>query len=384
MKLKLLSICFLIFAAILVPSCWDRQELNEIGLVVGVGIDSAEKQNILLTTEVVLPSNIKTAGHIGGGGSQGKPYTIFSANAETTFDAVRKILDLTSRKLFYGYNNVIIINEEASKKYNMYELLDFFVRDPEFRERNWVLITPDSAFSILNTDHPLEMLPAKAIADEIKANTYKSKTISYDLLHVYQILQTKGQDIALPLIKKDKNNHPYISGSAVFKNGKLIGYFTETESRGALWVLGKVKSGVIVIPHNDNPETKISKISIEIIKASSKITPFIKNGKIGVNVIVNQTANIAAMFSKPGLQNPNTIKNIEKLEEKAIKQEIEASLRASKRYHSDVFGFGNQIHYKFPKVWKSIENKWRDDFFPELPVNIEVNCRINQVGLLLR
>ncbi|MDI3480570.1 MAG: spore germination protein [Tepidanaerobacteraceae bacterium] len=382
MNPKQILICFIIFATLFVSGCWDRRELNEIGLVVGVGIDSAEKNNILLSTEVVLPSNIKTTGHTGGGGSKGKPYTTFSATAETTFYAVRKILDFTSRKLFYGYNSIIIISEEASKKYNMDELLDFFVRDPEFRERNWVLITPHSAFDILNTDHPLEMLPSKAIADEIKANTYKSKTISNDLLHVYQTLQTRGQDIALPVVKKDKNNRPYITGSAAFKSGKFAGYFNEIESRGVLWVLGRVKSGVVVIPWQDD-ESK-SKISVEIIKASSTIEPFISNGKIGINVTVNQTGNIASMFSKPDLQKPDIIKNVETLEEKVIKREIEASLIAAKRFHSDVFGFGNHIHYKFPELWKSIEGKWRDEIFTELPVNVKVNCRINQVGLLLR
>jgi hypothetical protein len=31
-----------------------------------------------------------------------------------------------------------------------------------------------------------------------------------------------------------------------------------------------------------------------------------------------------------------------------------------------------------------MEDRWRDEIFPDLPVNIEVKCKINQVGLSLK
>lgn len=104
---------FILIISLFLSGCWDRKELNEIGLSIGVAIDPAERDNILLTVETVVPSNIKTTGQTGGGGgggARGKPYTTFSAVGETIFHAVRRILDYTSRKIFYGYNQVIIIN----------------------------------------------------------------------------------------------------------------------------------------------------------------------------------------------------------------------------------------------------------------------------------
>lgn len=376
---------FILIISLFLSGCWDRKELNEIGLSIGVAIDPAERDNILLTVETVVPSNIKTTGQTGGGGgggAKGKPYTTFSAVGETIFHAVRRILDYTSRKIFYGYNQIIIINEDIAREYRLNQVLDFFFRDPELRERNWVLVTPDKAADILNTVHPLEMLPAKAIADEIKANTFKSKTISNDLLHVHQMIQSKGGDVAVPVVRKDKKNQPFITGSAVFKDEKFAGYLTEIESRGVLWVLGKVRSGIVVFPWvKDDPKNKIS---IEIIKVSSKIIPYFRDGKPGINVKIQQIGNIGETGVQLDLEKPGTMEKIADLEEKAIKQEVEAALKAAKKYHADVFGFGNHVHIHFPKEWKAMEDRWRDEIFPELPVNIEVKCKINQVGLSLK
>lgn len=166
---------FVLIFAFLLSGCWDRKELNEISLSMGVGIDPAKGANVLLTVETVVPSNIKTQSQTGS--AKGAPYINFSSQGETVFHAIRRIISYTSRKVFYGYNQVIIINEDLVKEYTLKQILDFFVRDPELRERNWVLITPYKASDILNTNNPLEMLPAKAIADEVKANIFNSETI---------------------------------------------------------------------------------------------------------------------------------------------------------------------------------------------------------------
>jgi len=378
MKIKPVLIIIISFALAIIPGCWDRRELNEIGLVAGVGIDLAEEGSVLLSTQVVVPSNIKTAGQTGGGGGAQKAFVVFSASGKTVFHAVRRILDFTSRKLFYGYSKIIVINEEVVKRYSLDEILDFFYRDPELRERSWVLVTKDRALDIMNTVHPLEMISCFAISDEILANTHKSKTSSNDVLHVHQILQSGGQDVTVSVVTKDADNHPNISGSAMFKEGKFVGYLTEMESRGLLWVQGKVKSGIVTFPWPDDPGKEIS---IEILRVHSKIEPLIKDGKIGINVMVEQAGNVGEIECPIDLTEPGIMEKLAKSEENAIKTEIDWALKKARQYHSDIFGFGSQVHIKYPKEWKSIEKTWRDEIFPEMEVNVDVKVRLNQIGL---
>jgi len=382
MKIKPVLTIAICFALAFIPGCWDRRELNETGLVAGVGIDLIEEDSVLFSTQVVVPSNIKTAGQTGGGGGGGggtqKAFVVFSASGKTVFHALRRLLNYTSRKLFYGYSKVIVINEEVVKRYSLDEILDLFYRDPELRERNWVLVTKDRALDIMNTVHPLEMVSCFAISDEIVANSHKSKTVPNDVLHVHQISQSGGQDVTVSVVTKDADNHPNISGSAMFKEGKFAAYLTEMESRGLLWVLGKVKSGIVTFSWPDDPGKEIS---IEILRVHSKIEPFIKDGKIGINATVEQVGNIGEMECTIDLTQPGIMEKLAKCEENAIKTEIDWTLKKARQYHCDVFGFGNHVHIKYPKEWRSVEKTWRDEIFPEMEVNVDVKVRLNQIGL---
>lgn len=42
-------------------------------------------------------------------------------------------------------------------------------------------------------------------------------------------------------------------GTAVFKKDKLVGWLDNAETRGLLWVLGKVQSGILVVPAPGGP-----------------------------------------------------------------------------------------------------------------------------------
>jgi spore germination protein KC len=59
-----------------------------------------------------------------------------------------------------------------------------------------------------------------------------------------------------------------LNGFAVFKGDKLVGYATDTTARGANWIRGKVKSGIIVVKDNDG-----EKISLEIIDSGVDVIP---------------------------------------------------------------------------------------------------------------
>lgn len=377
MKIKPILTIAICFALVFIPGCWDRRELNETGLVSGIGVDLVGEDNLLLSAQVILPLNMKTSSPTGSGGAQ-KPHVVFSASGKSVFQAARQTVDYTSHKLFYGYAEIIVLNEDVVKRYPLDEILDFFYRDPEFRERTWVLVTKDRAMDIMDTVHPLEIISSYAISDEIVSNSYKSKTVSNDLLHVHQILKSDGQDATVSVVTKGSDNRPNISGSAIFKEGKFTAYLTEMESRGLLWVLGKVKSGIVAFPYPDEPENKIS---IEIIRAHSKIEPFIKDGKIGINVFVEQVGNIGEMERNLDLTEPGVMDKLARIEEKAIKKEIDWTLKKARQYHCDIFGFGNHVHMKYPKEWRSIENAWRDEIFPEMEINVDVKVMLKQIGL---
>ncbi|HPD01686.1 MAG TPA: Ger(x)C family spore germination C-terminal domain-containing protein, partial [Acetivibrio sp.] len=64
--------------------------------------------------------------------------------------------------------------------------------------------------------------------------------------------------------------------------------------------------------------------------------------------------------------------NVKSLCEKALN-------KAQKELKTDIFGFGEEIHRKHPKLWKKLKKEWSNKF-PDLPVNITVEVETKQLG----
>lgn len=122
---------------------------------------------------------------------------------------------------------------------------------------------------------------AKAIESPAKATSITSKIPKVELLDVLNALASKTYNSFIPGIEiekheKDKKEMVRLHKTAILNKDKLTGWFGRKEARGLLWVLGKVKSGVIVVK---SPKEEDKNVSIEIIRASSNIRPEIGGEK---------------------------------------------------------------------------------------------------------
>lgn len=52
-----------------------------------------------------------------------------------------------------------------------------------------------------------------------------------------------------------------------------------------------------------------------------------------------------------------------------------------RKYHVDIFGFGQEIYQVDPKFFNKIENDW-DKYFDNLEIKYETNIQIRRVGAL--
>ena len=127
--------------------CWNYRELDQMGIVSGVGFDLApEPGKLLLTIQVIKPGEVK--GGAGGGGSSGgeaggqaQPVVNIESTGTTVFEAVREAVTKFSRKLLWSHNQVLIIGKEAAEK-GVRRFMDFEIRDAEPRPTAWILVTP--------------------------------------------------------------------------------------------------------------------------------------------------------------------------------------------------------------------------------------------------
>lgn len=375
---------FCIFLVLALPGCWDRRELETLSISHAMGIDRLENGQIQVSLQMARPMATKSTSQKGGnhGGAE-KAVWVTTTTGRTLFEALRNGRDRISRRSFYGRNKIIIIGEEAAKS-GISPLLDMVIRRSDFRELSLVFVAKGKALDILQARSEQEKDPAKALENLAEATGLTSKAVKTTLLDVMKSLVSKTTDpfvSGLELVEipdsKEGKKIAKLSKTAVFKGDRLIGWFDDKETRGLLWILGDVESGIIVVK---SPEDESKKVALEIIKASSKVKPDLIEGKPTMTVYVEEVGNLGEQMSAVNLATPEYFSELENRKAEVIKEEIDASLQKAQTLGVDVFKFGLEFHRKFPKEYQELEENWEKEF-KEMTVNIEVKAKLNAFGL---
>lgn len=377
-------------------SCWNRREIESLGFVSAVGIDrSKEDDQIELTVHIVKPFAMGT---VEQGSSLEKPFWVASAKGRTTFDAIRNFLDISPRRLFWAHNNLIVFGEELARK-GVLDVIDVFYRDGEPRRRaNILVVQGTTAREFLQAEFELERLPAEGIRGILLAARTGLSTIATPTLNDFlQMLEDEGVepvalraeiipkrqtfDITGDLLRTEVKALGRLSGAAVFKDDKLVGWLDKYETRGLNWVKGQVKSGILVI---NQPGQEDKFIGLEILRAKGGVKPETTDDRIVFTVKVEAEANVGDVQGFINFMDPPEIWSV--LEQRmadAIRNEIMAAVAKAKQLGSDVFGFGAELGRKNPKQWAKLKDRW-DEEFRRIDVKVEVKAKLRRFGLASR
>ena len=158
----------------------------------------------------------------------------------------------------------------------------------------------------------------------------------------------------------------------------MIGKMSEKATRGILWVRDEMEAYTVSV----EPKGVSGEISLNPVSAHVKLVPQIQNEKWKMLVKINTEGAVIENGTNLLLSSPQSIKNVEKAFQEAIKKRIELALEeAQHKMKVDILGFGEEFHRKYPKQWKQNENRW-DQVYPEVEVNIDVEGHIRRQGYI--
>lgn len=368
-------ICILVILSI--SGCWNRRELDHLSIIMGVGVDKAvEQDNIAATFQIVKPSEIKSMSKEAGG-SGSKAYFNLKSNGTNLLSATRQATHEASRKLYWQHNQVVIFGMELAKA-GLQKQLDLLFRDHESRLDVLVLVSKGTANEVLEITPAQGKIPAINIAQVIKGQGATSETPAIKLDQFLARLSSKTTAPIAPLVEvvsEDGKKATLIAGTAVFKQDKLVGQLDKTQTRGLLWVIDEVQSGVIEVGCDDSND----KVALEIVHANGKVVPEIRDGKIKIKVKIQETGNIGAQQCADNLIKVPTFESLKKKQAFVIESEIRAALDRARQMNTDIFGFGDAIHQHYPREWDDLKERW-DEVFPVLDVEIMVETSIRGSG----
>ncbi|NLX71408.1 MAG: Ger(x)C family spore germination protein [Clostridiales bacterium] len=376
MKTNKLAIIFVL--SILLAGCWDNTDLTDINIVTALGIDKDEDGKIIVTVQVVEPAAVPlTSSSNGGGAGQTKPVSVKSYKGETIYDALISMKSIVDKRLFLSTVQVLVLGERFCKD-GINDALDYLHRNNQAEYLADVLVARGtSPEQILNIQADMDVISALYIKGTVENTAVRAKVERKMLIELFKEIKNKCRQITIGQITKLDGKTVKTEGTAVFRDGKLVGWLDQYQTRGYLFVADKVGNPVISF---SAPE---SKISIEIIQSTGKKSVIFKNGEPArLSVQIRLEGNIGEYIGKEMLSKPEDIHKIEKMLSEEVKKEINMALnKAQKDYSSDIFGFGEYVHKYYPKYWKKAMDEW-NDVFSRLPADIRVEAKIRHTGLI--
>ncbi|EON72334.1 Ger(x)C family spore germination protein [Lysinibacillus sphaericus] len=386
---KTKSLFLLFIVTLLLSGCWSKRELNELAIVVALGVDKVDDE-YEISVQVVDPSEISTKQPSSGR----SPVVTYHAKGETAFEAIRKMTTLTPRKAYFSHLQVVVLGEELAAD-GINDTLDFIARDHEFRNDFDVIVSSKStAKEVLNVLTPIEKVPANKMLNSIKVSQKAwGSTLSVSIDELVNTLNSNKKSAVLTAIELDGDKKLGIDqtnveriktpvvlkfvGLAVFKEDKLQGILTEEESRSFNFLNGKIESTVEIIACPEQGQ-----LTTEITQSTTKVKGQFKNDTPQMNVQIDVEQNVGEVECDINLTENKTIAYINKKTAELIEERIKQTLMTiQKNYQLDILGFGEVLYRKDAKKWKGIQGEW-STIFPELAVNVEVRVTTQGLGTM--
>ncbi|MFD2118025.1 Ger(x)C family spore germination protein [Paenibacillus yanchengensis] len=382
--------CLLILLLTITTGCWNRMELSEISVVLAMGIDKVEDQ-YQVSVQFVDPSQMsrnRTANR--------SPAVTISERASTVFEAVRKLTTKTSRRLYFSHLRLLVFDEKTAKE-GIKNAMDLMFRDHEVRPDFYIAVAKkNTARDILAIVTPTEVLPAMDIDKSlIVSEKTWAPTAAINVITLLQTLMQDGKEPVLTGVsiignlEKSKTmqnvQNPLAYGEykyeglGVFKEEKLLGWLNESDSKAYTYIVNKVTStvGVSKCPNSGGF------IAIEVTEANTKIITNVENNKPSITLKMLIEGTINEVQCTINMQDPNEYEQMEQTARETFQTMIEKGIKTVQRkFGVDIFGFGEAFHRNHPKQWNIWKEQW-DDVFKQLPVQIDLDYKLNKVGKII-
>lgn len=399
---KLGFLTALMLISLILAGCWSSEEIEDIAIVSIVGFDKIKvgtKDLWRVSAHVIKPSALGqgTGGSFGGGSGGGEPKAtwVVSGIGETIEEAFGQIAERSGRRIFAAHANLVLLGEGLARE-GVYQVADYLLRFRDLRLEAWVLACRGEALDILRAEPEMESGIAKEIKGMISESQAKiSRTAVIRVKDFVNDLITPGKDAAVTKIEvftpaekpQDQSVAPgqgnpptavKMSGSAVFRKDKLVGWMEGDETFGYLTIVNKAQSASIPLKIHD---TSKKDLSFLMTRAKSSITPLVEKDRIGYYIDIKMEGDIGEHEGMYQFAQP---KEWAKVEEKAKEQIQEIIVRsvnlAQEELKADIFGLGDILHKSYPELWSQVKNDW-DRIYPELDITVNLEVKIRRTGM---
>ncbi|MTI94046.1 MAG: Ger(x)C family spore germination protein [Firmicutes bacterium] len=387
---RAIATLLILLLLIATSGCWDMRELNDIGLVLMLGIDTDPKgDGFEVTVHVHTP-----LADPGGEGSTGEAgienITVLSARGQTIMDCFRNLRGRVAFRLSFHHVRLLVIGEDLARK-GIKPAMDFMIRTQEIRINSLLLVSEGPAKELLQTKPEVAESLHLELEGILRNEVEWSKTASIELSRFFQHMIDPGRhavasrlftiepEVSDPVTEdteaKEIPEAIVAQGLAVFNDDQLAGWLTGTETTGYRYMVGLGGESILVVPwHGGLAALEVNFESCSKLFYMRGDTPVLQ-AKIMTN------ANLVEYTGYIDLANKERVQELEKLAADQLAGILYSTDEKAKALGVDIMDYGGIASRRNPRLWAELNKNWRE-IFPTIETIFDVRMQIDNLGII--
>ena len=364
---------------LLLTGCWNRVEVNDLGVVTAMAIDVGEEKPVRLALYMA-----RATGGASRQQSGGNPIWLAAREAGNLSEAVEMISMASPRRLSLHHVRTVVIGEEYARR-DISDVLDFLVRNPQIRLNARPMVAQGRAAEIFEVEPEMETLQSEVISEVIHAMGLQDNRIK-DFLVARISLTHSGWMYALRMRERPARQpgSPGVVveqyGAGFFLKDRMVAWATPAETRLLLWLLGNGEGSVVSKLCPGSQERSLSGV---FQNPSARITPALKGNSLSFVVAAKANINVIRSQCDLTLVEHEMRKQVERELEQNVRKDMSALIARMQSLGIDPAGFGKRVQMSEPNYWRSISTDWISAW-KKASVVVDVDLTIGNSGLLAR
>ena len=378
------KIKYIILLLPLLSGCYNYRELNELGITTAVSIDYKDN-NFILISEVINPIKQQDVS-----ASNNSPFVNFTSVAPSIQEAFRNTVLESPRQLYLSQLEIILVSEEIINNH-LEEFLEFFSREPETRTEIKVIIakteestkgiTIQSLLTNFSSSNILESLEVQnkllGLTQEVTINELLNMYLDPNLEIVLPSMILYGSsdigDEKENITTSIPKTMVKVGTTSAIKDGKILGYLSEEESKTVNLINGNLTKTILKIPYEDGY------VVFEPNRIKTKQKLDIKDNKITIEI--SGFSKIKEFHTNKNIKNMKTVEELNKYFNKEIENMIKDNFnKIREKYNTDMFGFQELYYRTDHKYFKRYCSNWYETTFPNIELEVKSNIKLYEKG----
>ncbi len=293
----------------------DSQEY----IVSSVGFD--EMDGLIKITMEILVVNADDL-------KEGKEKRIFTATGDSVKEAYNKIATNTTQPITLTHNGIVAIGANIASQ-RLEEILSFCGSESQFNVGTMFVYT-ENCQQLLNQQPISSVAVGYDILSMLEVKTAKTGVNLHSRFYEIQsVLKKKNKTFYIPVISLEKESF-FIDGMAVFKEKRFICDLKQQEMQLMGFLTDRISKGEFILSGHD--------FTVDYSKTTYG---FRLSNKLECTVNLRLKA---------------------KGDRELLRVKLTEMLESLRKFHGDIFGFGNIIYQKHPEIFEKIEGAYEEYF----------------------